>query len=87
MVNLALEDQIVEILILLGFFEGEDALHDDEQDDTSGKHVDSSAVILLSFLDLWSHVGHRASVRVKLVDLLVGCEAEVCDFQAKVVID
>ena len=35
MLKLSLENQVIEILILLGFLEWEDSLDDDEKDDTT----------------------------------------------------
>lgn len=35
MLNLSLKNQVIEILILLGFLEREDSLDDDEKDDTT----------------------------------------------------
>jgi hypothetical protein len=83
----ALKKQIVEILILLGLLEWEDALDNDEQDDTSGEHVDLSTVVGLALLDLRSHVGHRASVRLQIVDFSEGGKAKIGDLQVHVLIN
>lgn len=87
LVELALEDQVVEILVFLGLLEWEDTLDDDEKDDTGGEHVDLLSVVGLAFLDFWSHVGHSTSVGTELVDFLVGGEAEVRDLEVQVVVD
>ena len=83
----ALEEQVVEILVLFGLLEWEDALDNDEQNDTSGEHVDLSTVVVLAFLDLGSHVGHGASVRLQIVDFSEGSKAEIGDLQIHALID
>lgn len=60
--ELPVHDQIIEVLVFFGLLEGEDALNDDEEDHTSGEHVDLLAVVHLALLDLWGHVGHGTSV-------------------------
>ena len=84
---LVLQEQAVEVFFLAGFFEWENALDDDEEDDSDGEHVDVLALVSLALLDLGGHVGHRAAVRAELVDVLVAGEAEVGDFQVEVVVD
>jgi len=85
--ELALEDQVVEILVFLGFFEWEDALDDNEEDDTGGEHIDLLSVISFALLNFWSHVGHSTSVGIKLVDFLVGGEAKVCYLEVQVIVN
>ena len=87
LLELALEDQVVEVLVLLGFLEWEDTLHDNEEDDAGGEHIDLLSVVGLALLDFWSHVGHGASVGIELVDFLVGGEAEVRDLEVQVIVD
>ena len=82
-----LEEKVVEILVFFGFFEWEDALHDDEQDDACGEHVDLGAIVVLALLNLWCHVCHGSSVRLEIVDFPEGGEAEICNLEIHVVID
>jgi len=86
-VVLALHYQVVEELFLAGLLEGEDALDNDEEDDSDGEHVDLGAGVLLALLDFWCHVGHSATVRLQGVNVLVAGEAEVCKLEVEVVID
>lgn len=83
----ALQKQIVEVLVLFGFLEWKDALHNNEQDDSSRKHINLGAVIRLALLDLRSHVRHRASVRLQVVDFSERGEAEIGHFQVHVFVD
>jgi len=82
-----LEEKIVEVLVFFGFFEWEDALHDDEQDDARGEHVDLGAIVVLALLDLWSHVCHGTSVRLEIVDFSEGGEAKICNLEVHVIIN
>ena len=75
--NLAGEEQVVEVLLFACLLEREDALYDNEDDDTDGEEVDLSAVVGLALLDLGSHVGHSASVALELVDAFVAGETKV----------
>ena len=86
-VGLPLEDQVVEVFFLAGLFEWENALHNDEKDDSDREHVDVSALVLLALLDLGCHVGHSATVGLESVDVLVAGEAEVGQLEVQVVID
>ena len=86
-VGLTLEKQVVEIFFLAGFFEGENALHNNEEDDSDGEHVDILTLVLLAFLDLGCHVGHGSAVGLKSINVLVASESEVGKFQVEVVID
>ena len=86
-VGLALEDQVVEVFLLAGLLEWEDALDDDEEDDSDAEHVHIGALVLLSLLDFRCHVGHGAAVRLQSVDVLVAGEAEVSQLEVEVVVD
>lgn len=79
-VNLAVEKEFVEVFFFASLFKGEDALDNDEEDDSDGEHVDFGALVLLALLDLGSHVGHGAAVRLESIDVLVTGEAEVGNF-------
>ena len=83
-VVLTSHEQVVEVLFFARFLEGEDAMHNDEEDHSEGEHVDLSAVVGAAFLDFWSHVGQSTSVALQLVDRLVGGEAEVSNFHVQV---
>ena len=87
LLELALEDQVVEILVFLGLLEWEDTLDDNEEDDAGGEHVDLLSVVSFALLDFWSHVGHGSSVGIELVDFLVGGEAKVRDLEVQVVVN
>ena len=82
-----IKKQAVEVLLLSGLLEGKDPLHDDEKDDGEGEDVDLGAHVSLALLDFRRHVGHRASVRLQRIDVLVASEAEVADFQVQFFVD
>lgn len=86
-VVLALEKQVVEVFLLAGLLEGEDALHDNEENDSNGEHVDVLTLVRLALLDLGGHVCHRATVAVELVDVLVARETEVGQFEVQLVVN
>jgi len=77
LLDLACAEKVIEILFSTSFLEWENALNNNEKDNTHWENIDLSTIILLSLLDLRSHVGHGTSVRAKLVDVLVASEAEV----------
>jgi len=81
------QEQVVEVLFFAGLFEWEDALHDDEDNDTDGEKIDLGAVVGLALLDLGSHVGHGATVGLELVDAFVASKAEVSDLQVELFIN
>lgn len=85
--DLARQKQVVEVLFFAGLLEGEDALHDDEDDDSDREEVNLGAVVGLAFLDFGGHVGHGTSVAFKLVDALVACETEVGNFEIELIVD
>lgn len=86
-VDLAGEQQIVEVFFFAGFLEGEDALHNDEQDYAHREQINLSSFVGLSFFNLWSHVSHRATVGFKTVDALVAGKPEVGNLEVELVID
>ena len=86
-VRLPLQDQIVEVLLFAGLLEGENALNDDEKDDSNGEHVDICAFVLLALLDFGSHVCHGATVGLESIDVLVASEAEVGQLEVQIVVD
>ena len=74
---LAVHKQFVEVLVLGGLLEGENALNNYKQNYSERKYVRLLPVVSLAVLDLGSHVGHGALVRFQFVHFLVGCESEV----------
>ena len=86
-VDLALDKEVVEVLFFAGLLEREDALNNDEEDDSDGEHVNLSALVLLALLDLRCHVGHGATIGVEVINVLVAGKAEVSELQVKVVVD
>lgn len=80
-------DQVVEVLFGSCLFEGEDSLHNDEQDDCEGEHIDLGTVVLSSFLDLRSHVGHGTSVRFEFIDLFVSSKSKISYFEDELVVN
>lgn len=75
------QEEVVEVLFLAGFLEGENALYDNEDDDSNAEQVNLGAVVGLSFFDLGCHVSHCASVRLEVVDAFVASETEIGNFQ------
>lgn len=63
-IDLASEEEVVEVFFLSGFLEGEDSLDNNEQDYAHREQIDLSAFVGLSFFNLGSHVSHRATVRL-----------------------
>lgn len=51
-----IHQKLVIVLVFFGFLEGKDALHDNEEDDSSGKDVNLHTVVSLLLLDFRSHV-------------------------------
>ena len=84
---LVLQKQVVEVFFLASLLEWENALHNDEENDSDGEHVNILSLVGLALLNLGSHVGHGATVRVERVDVLIAGEAEVGEFQVELVID
>ena len=82
-----IKKQAIEVLLLSGLLEGKDPLDDDEEDDGEGEDVNLGAHVGFALLDFRCHVGHRASVRLQRVNVLVAGEAEVADFQVQVFVD
>ena len=79
--NLTSQEQVVEVLFLAGLLEWENALNDNEDDDSDGEKVNLSAVICFPLLDFWGHIGHCATVTFELVNTLVASKAKISDFQ------
>ena len=61
-VDLARDQQVIEVLFLSSLFEGENSLHDDKQDDSKWEQINHGSLINFSFLYLRSHVSHGAAV-------------------------
>jgi len=79
--------QVVEVFFSASFLEGEDALNDDEQNDSEAEHINLGAVVLFAFFDLGGHVGEGASVALEAVDVLVASETEVSKLKVELFID
>lgn len=86
-VIVTLKEQVVEIFILLGLLEREDALDDDEEDDAGGEHVDLHAVVRFALLDLGGHVSHGSPIRFEIVYFSKSCKTKIGDFQVHQVIN
>ena len=86
-IGLALEEQVVEVFLLSCLLEWEDALDNDEDDNSNGEHVDLLSLVGLVFLDFWGHVGHCSSVAGKVVNALVASETEISNLEVEVVGD
>lgn len=86
-IGVSFQKEAVEVLIFLGFFEREYALHDDEQDNSGRKDVDLFAIVLLSFFDFWCHVCHGSSIGFEIMNFLESSKAKICHFQFHVVVD
>lgn len=77
LLELVVKNEVVEVLILLCFFEWEDALDDDEEDDAGRKYVYLPSIILFSFFNFWGHIGHGTSVRLELIYLFVSSKSKI----------
>ena len=75
--EVVIEDEAIEVLVFLGLLEGENTLHDNEEDDCSGEQVDLNTIIVFVFLDFWSHVGHGTSIGLQVMDFTEGGKAEI----------
>lgn len=82
-VSSALQEQVVEVLFLAGLFEGENSLHDNEEDNPDGEHVNLGALILTAFFNFGCHVGHRSAVGLQSVNALVAGETEIGNFEVE----
>lgn len=78
-IDLASEQQVVEILFLASLLERENALDDYKQDYAHGEQIDLGAFIGFSFFNLRGHISHSTSIRLQTVDALVASESEVGD--------
>jgi hypothetical protein len=87
LIKFSLKDKVIEIFVFLGLLEWENTLDDNEKNNTGGEHIDLFTIVSLTFLDLWSHVGHGSSIGVQFVDLLVGGETEISDFEIHAVVN
>lgn len=85
-VNLTGQEQVVEVLLLAGLLEGENALDNNEHDDTHAEKINLSTVIRFSFFDFGGHIRHRATVRLEVVDAFVASETEICNFQVQLIV-
>lgn len=80
-------NEVVEVLFLSSLFKRKDALHDDEENHTEGKHVSLDAVVCLALFDLRCHVGEGTAIATEAVELFVTCEPKVSKFQLQVVVN
>ena len=81
----SLQEQVVEVFLLAGLLEWEDALNNDKDNDSNGEHVNLSSLVGLVLLDFWCHIGHGSSVTLKAIDALVASETEIGNLEVKVV--
>ena len=84
---LSSQNEVVEVFLCTGLLEGENALHDDENNDGKGEQVNLGALILLALLDLWCHVGHCASVALEGINVLVAGEAKIGKLHVEALIE
>ena len=61
-------------------------MHDGEENDSNGEHVDLSAIVRLALLDFGCHVGLGTAVRVHKVDVLVLGEPKVGNFEVQIIV-
>jgi hypothetical protein len=85
--GLAVHDEVVEVLLGAGFLEREDALHNDEEDNSHGEQVYLSALVGLAFFNLGGHVSHGSAVGLEAVNGLVAGKAEVSDLDVEVLVN
>lgn len=84
--KVVVHNEAIEVLVFLSFLEGKDALHDNEENNRGGEHVDLNTIVILVFLDFRCHVGHGSSVGLQIVDLTEGSETEVSNLEVHEVI-
>ena len=80
------QEEVVEVLFLAGFLEGEDTLYDNEDNYANAEQVNLGSIVGLSLFDLGSHVSHGASVGLEVVDAFVASETEIGNFQIKIIV-
>jgi len=61
-VVVTIQQQIVEVLVLLGLLKWENTLNDNEKNDSSGEHINLGTVIVLILFNFGCHISHRTSV-------------------------
>jgi len=80
------QEQVVEVLLFARLLEWEDALYDNEDDDTDREEIYLGAIVGLALLDLRCHVGHGASVALELVNAFVASKAEVGNLEVELIV-
>jgi len=84
---LSCKEKVVEVFLLAGLLEGEDALYDNKDDNSDREDINLGSVVGLALLNFWGHIGHRTSVALELVNALVASEAEVGDLQVELFVN
>ena len=81
-----MHEQVVEVFLGASFLEGEDAVHQNEKNDSEREQVNLGSVVGLALFNFWRHICHGTTVALKAIDVFVACEAEVCNFEVQLVV-
>lgn len=81
LVAVAVHEEAVEVILEVSSAEGEVADNDGEEDYAHGENICLPSVVDLSRSNFWSHVALSTSEGIQLIDILIGCEAEISEFQ------
>jgi hypothetical protein len=81
------QKEVVEVLFLASFLEGEDTLHDDKYDDSHAEQVNLSSIVCFSFFNFRGHIRHCASVRLEVIDAFVASKTEIGNFQVQLIVN
>jgi len=86
-IKFSIDDQIVKIFILFGFFEWENTLDNNEEDDTAWEHIDLLAIVCFAFFDFRSHVCHCTSVWLEFRNFFISSKTKISYFQIHLIIN
>jgi hypothetical protein len=86
-VELTLDEQVVEVLFGACFFERENSVNQNEEDHSKGEQIYLGTFVLFALFYFWRHICHCTSVALEAIDVLVACEAKVCNFYVQLVVN
>jgi hypothetical protein len=81
------QKEVVELLFLESFLEGEDSLYDDKYDDSHAEQVNLGSIVCFSFFNFRGHIRHCASVGLEVVYAFVASLTEIGNFQVQLIVN